>query len=288
MKLAILGDLHIRSSNPENRIDNYKESLFAKLKYVFDHTVGIPILQPGDFFDSPLQSNAILAECIELFQDKDMSVIWGQHDLKFRNKGNTALDVLIAGEIVDSRSLEALSETVFLYSCSYNETIPEITTEGFNILMIHKMIVEEKLWEGQVEYEWANTILRRTKFNLIASGDNHKSFFVESKGRHLINCGSLMRSGKDQINHEPCYVIYDTDKRKYEIFKIPVKPAEEVFDMQKIEIEKERDDKLTAFVDGLIEGEELGLNFQDNLYSVLNENKVSKEVTDIINEAMKG
>ena len=291
MKLVILGDLHIRSSNPENRIDNYKEAMFNKIKYIYEcgdvllKEREFVSLQPGDFFDNPVQSNAMLTDCFSLFEHANLHSIYGQHDLKFRNKGNTALDVLIAGGIVKNSEQTTLSESVFLYSCSYNETIPEIKTKGFNILMIHKMIVEEKLWEGQVEYEWANTILRRTKFDLIVSGDNHQSFFVEHKGRHLINCGSLMRTTKAQINHKPCYVVYNTDTMKYSIKYIPVQPAEEVFDMQKIELEKERDEKLIAFVDGLIEGEEMDLLFERNIDAI--KNKISKEVMTIIDDARR-
>lgn len=286
MKLLTLGDLHIRATNPENRIDNYKESLFEKLRNVLKVEPSCPVLLPGDIFDSPVQSNAVLAECITLFSDRTIHGIAGQHDMKFRNMGNTALDVMIAAQVVQSSKQTSLSESVFLYSCSYGEEIPEIETKGFNILMIHKMIVDEKLWEGQEDHEWANTILRRTKFDLIVSGDNHKSFFSEYKGRHLINCGSLMRTNRNQINHEPCYVIYDTDKRVFTEFKIPIKCAEAVFDLEKIEIEKERDEKLIAFVNGLTTGEELGLNFKDTLKAVLIKNKVGKDVVEIINDAI--
>ncbi len=286
MKLAILGDLHIRSTAPENRIDNYKESLFEKLKFVFNIAYEHTVLLPGDVFDGPNQSNAMLIECIELLRNKEIHAIYGQHDMKFRTIGNTALDVLIASEIVENEPLCKLAKSVFLYSCSYNESVPEITTDGFNILLLHEMVIEEKLWDAQTDYKWANTLLRRTKFDLIASGDNHRSFFIDYKGKHLINCGSLMRSSKDQINHKPCYVIYDTDRREYKVYYIPVKPASEVFDMQKIEIEKKRDEKLAAFVDGLIEGEELGLNFSANLETTLNKSGVHSSIVSIIKEAM--
>ena len=292
MILILLGDPHIRSSNPENRIDDYKKSLFNKLEFIFKdaYTIehNVTVLIPGDIFDNPVQSNATLSEVVSLlkFYRFDYHVIWGQHDLKFRNKGNTALDVLIAGKIVQNSKLTELSKSVFLYSCSYDEEIPEITTEGFNILLIHKMIVEEKLWEGQVEYTWANTILRQTKYGLIVAGDNHNSFIVEHKNRLLVNCGSLMRVRKDQINHKPMFVLYDTDTRKYQKVYIPIKPAEEVFDMKALEREKEKDEKLSAYVEGLKEGCEIGLDFKANLFAAIKVNKVDKSVETIIKEAM--
>lgn len=288
MKLVIVGDFHIRSSNPENRVDEYKETMRGKIQSILSFAKAAPILQPGDFFDSPIQSNAMLSDCFEIFRDSNIHTVFGQHDLRFRTKGNTALDVLIAGGIVKNEALTALQPSVFLYYCSYNEDIPEVETKGFNILLIHKMIVEEKLWEGQVDHEWANSILRRTRFDLVVSGDNHKSFFVEQKGRHLINCGSLMRSSRDQIDHKPCIVIYDTDKRKYMVHFIPIKPSALVFDMNKIIAEEKRDEKLSAFIESLIEGGGIGLDFKGNLDSALRRNKIGDEIVSIITEAMKG
>ena len=96
-----------------------------------------------------------------------------------------------------------------------------------------------------------------------------------------------MRTTKAQVNHKPCYVIYDTDKQTYKVHYIPIQPAEEVFDMQKIEVEKERDEKLIAFVDGLIDREDMDLSFDMNLDTILKKNKVSKEIVTIINDAKK-
>jgi len=296
MILALLPDIHLRSSNPENRIDNYEESLWEKLRYIWDYPYktkttrppDLVFLQPGDFFDGPIQSNALLSRCFNNLAHRTIYTVWGQHDLKYRTKGNTVLDVLMSGEIVEFRAFGTLTKQVVLYSCSYDEKIPVITTpDDLNILLIHKMIVEEKIWEGQVEYTWANTILRQTKFDLIVSGDNHQSFIVESKNRLLVNCGSLMRIRKDQINHKPMFVIYDTDTRKYQKVYIPIKPAEEVFDMAMLEREKEKDERLAAYVEGLIEGCEIGLDFQANLFAAIKTNKVNESVETIIKEAMQ-
>ena len=54
VKFLFVGDLHLRGTNPRNRIDDYKEVAKQKLKEVFkiavDNAVDA-ILQPGDIFD---------------------------------------------------------------------------------------------------------------------------------------------------------------------------------------------------------------------------------------------
>lgn len=56
VKFLFVGDLHLRGTNPRNRIDDYKEVAKQKLKEVFkiavDNAVDA-ILQPGDIFDRP-------------------------------------------------------------------------------------------------------------------------------------------------------------------------------------------------------------------------------------------
>lgn len=292
MNLCILGDLHIRSSNPESRIDDYKEAMFEKLKFVLEaaESYKATVLLPGDVFDNPVQSNKILTETISLLQEFDLNihVIFGQHDLWYRNKGNTALDVLIASKVVFGPTpVQEWEDKIFFYTASFGEDIPEIKTKGFNILMTHRMVVEEKLWEGQANFEWANSLLRRTKFDLIVSGDNHKRFIINSRTGTLINCGSLMRSSRDQVNHKPCFVIYDTDTRVYDVIDIPVRKQSAVFDLEKIEYEKEKNENLDAFVKGLSEEKEFGLSFVDNLNTAIINNDIAEEVKDIIQIAMK-
>ena len=72
MILILLGDPHIRSSNPENRIDDYKKSLFNKLEFIFKdaYTIehNVTVLIPGDIFDNPVQSNATLSEVVSLLK----------------------------------------------------------------------------------------------------------------------------------------------------------------------------------------------------------------------------
>jgi hypothetical protein len=159
-----------------------------------------------------------------------------------------------------------------------------------NILVMHRMVIgNEKLWEAQEEYAWSRAVLRRNKFDLIVTGDNHH-FFTDSipGNRHLVNCGSLMRANIDQDDHEPAVVIYDTDTRTIKTVKLDVAPASEVFDLGVVEIERERNAELDAFIEQI--GQTSGapdLDFLGNLSKLSRAEGVPPTVTDLVDKIVE-
>ena len=291
MKFLNTGDWHITDKRPENRIDNYWKTILRKINFIMTTAKNRKvdyILQPGDLTDTPALSYEAFSEIIDLITTTTITT-WGQHDLRFRHQRNTALRALSK-----STNIEILSNGCGIYNagvniigCAYNEEIPNLKEgDDFNILLIHKMIVEEKIWNAQQEFEWANSFLRRNKFDLIVSGDNHQYFTATTGKRFLFNCGSLLRSSIAQIDHQPKIIIFDTDTRKYEIIDVPIEPAEKVFKLSNVIKEKERDEKIEAFVNGLSEQKEMSLSFEDNLNIYVKENKIDSKIVDIIKGCM--
>lgn len=291
-KLLVLGDLHITEDVPKNRIDDYKSVLMAKLIHIFSYARkhNCCILQPGDFFDKPNPSYRFFSEIVSLLKTYDdvmVLSIYGQHDMRYRQKENTALGALehscgnlriLSGE--KSYSLDDYT----IYGCGYGEIIPEIRIKNTkSVLLIHKMIVQKKLWDQQTDFVYAKALLNGNHFDIIVSGDNHTSFSEMAGKKILLNCGSLMRSTITQIEHKP--VMYMIDGKVCEKIYIPIK--ENVFDESKIEKEKEISLELDAFVKGLAEQKEMGLNFEDNLLSYFKENKVDKDVQEFIKRCLR-
>jgi len=290
MILVCLPDLHIRATAPKSRTDNYKEAIKRKLSFIFKHMNNhddVVYLQPGDLTDDPDLSNATIIDIIQLFRTEDIHTCFGNHDLKYRRKGNTTLDVLIESKLVHYEPYFELQKGIHLYSCNYNEEIPKITTKGFNILLIHKMIVDEIIWDQQTGHEFSKNFLKTNKFDLIVSGDNHKTFIEHNKDRVLVNCGSLMRSTTKQLNHKPCFVIYDTDTKKHTVVNIPINDPIDVFNLEEIDNGNEINESIESFVNGLTECEEVGLNFLDNLHHELVINNIDKDVKCVIEEILK-
>lgn len=303
MKILCLPDLHLTNNRPENRIDDYEETLKKKFSFILQTAEKENcelILQPGDFFDSPSVSYDFLCWIInEIKSSSDIPIITtvGQHDLRYRNYENTALRALSYAcyeKLTVSKSndegFQFVRKKIKVYASPFNSKIPEITDSNFfNILITHRMIIQEKIWEGQTDAEPSNLFLRNNKFNLIISGDNHQSFYQSYKGRYLFNCGSLMRSTIAQINHKPFIVLFDTDKpENFKTIYIPIAAPKRVFNIQKVSDKKELNASLDSFCKGLSTTKEMGLVIDDNLKMYYEENKIEPEIIQTIEENMNG
>ena len=298
MKILCLGDLHLRYRRPEYRIDDFFVTQFNKLQWVFDLAVREKckvVIMPGDVFDSFSASYLVVSTFLfHLWryskQFKTLAV-YGQHDMRYHSTriDNTPLHTVESSgllKVLDHNPYQ-LFDSVF-YGASWGCEIPQVKTEGTNILVTHRMVIKsDKLWEGQSDFEYSRRLLRTTGYDLIVSGDNHNFFVDEYKGRFLINCGSLCRMKTDQAEHKPSVVVYDTKAKDIKVFEIPVEPAEKVFDLATSEKKKEKEKMIEVFVDSLSESKELGLDFMSNLWKFVRDNNVSEEVVKVIEEVLK-
>lgn len=272
MRLIACSDLHFVDTNPKRRVDNYSEVLFDKwyylLNYAIDHNIDM-IAIAGDVFDTHRASNQLIAKLIKSINsfyvpDDDIILsVLGQHDLAFRSEHNSPMKILDTANII-----KVIAATRFLisgrpekaiafYGCNWGEEIPQTAFKRgahFNILLIHKMISNKDYWHGNLQYTEALSFLKEQEdYDLIISGDNHNTFCVEYENRLLINPGSLGRRNIDQVDHKPCFFVYDTETRVYSQVFIPIRPAEEVFNLDAIENEKARDENIEKFVSSLPE-----------------------------------
>jgi len=306
MKLLITGDWHITNKPPKRRTDDYFETMIYKHKFIIktaqDKCV-CAILQPGDFFDSYKASDFLKQYFIKLYKQDNIPLytIYGQHDLRFHssNRENTPLAVMntIKNMKIVGENYYGFQEDHgvkhYIRGASWNEDIPKIdhgfqAESDFNILLTHRMIIKDKkLWEAQEDYTQARSLLKRNKFDVIVSGDNHQSFIQRESNKILFNCGSLMRSTISQKDHKPVIYIYDTHTREYEEIFVPIKPFNEVMDLTKAEEEKERNEELEAFVEGLQEGIVFkGMKFEKNIKEYIDKNTLEEGTIKVINELL--
>jgi DNA repair exonuclease SbcCD nuclease subunit len=297
MRIACLGDLHIRNTVPVNRTDNFIKTLFGKLRFIYNYCVDNnvqAILLPGDVFNTPIQTYPILIRTLNLFHGVPYANIkicacYGQHDLLFHNKTNrdVALNVMESGKAVTILDKPAIYKDAVIYGCHYGDEIPEITTKGcLNILVIHKMIIaEKKLWDKQEGHVKSSSLLRNHNFDLIVSGDNHNTFQDNYRNRYLVNAGSLMREKIDQESHKPCFFIYDSDEptNKVEKIYIPIQPFNEVFKEKEEPLPVEFDDQ---FTEQLLQQEDISINFKKNVLNTMNQ-LPEKELSDGAKEIVR-
>lgn len=303
MKFLCLPDMHIDGDRPVNRIDNYWETVKKKLVFAFDVANNYradAVLSPGDFTNTPSLSWIEFSDIVNMFNkclaDIEFYCCFGQHDMRYRTKANTALMgfyyavskfYILEQSITKNKVI--MDDTVTIYGCSYNDEIPEIVNDKrFNILLIHRMIIDKKLWSKQTDYEPSNLFIRDNPFDLIISGDNHQQFEAKTPGgRWLFNCGTMMRNKIDMIDYKPYMIIFDTNTKQHERIYFPIEPASKVFRMEKVAEEKERDEKLEAFVSGLSSQKELSLSFEDNLIKYIAENHVDEGVARIALDSLR-
>jgi predicted phosphodiesterase len=286
MIFIAVGDLHLTTVKPKRRVDNYWETQWNKMNYIMKTAKEVgasAILQPGDFFDSHKANNYLKQHIINWMNEKyrlsewtPIYCVFGQHDMRYHSvyTDNTPLRVLEAAGVVnmlDNEPAQFADEHnyVDIYGASWGQEMPvplKKEKDKLTLLVTHRMIYQEKLWEKQEDGERAYGILLRTKFDVIVSGDNHQSFMVEKGGRFLINCGSLMRMKSDQLEHRPCFYIINTKNRKVEKRYIPIQFSADVFDLEKLKREKERNEKIEAFVSKLKQSDKpLDLDFAEAL-----------------------
>lgn len=284
----VTGDWHITEKVPENRIDDYCKAQYRKINWILATATAnnAVILQPGDLTDSPRISYETFIKYHSLFDlaGVPIFVVAGQHDLRYHtNIHNTPLYALHQTEVVQlAMGLDCI------YGAGWEEEIPIPNKKHkYNILLTHRMVIDEKLWKGQGEATYARNLLRKNDYDIIVSGDNHKFFIEEYKGKILFNMGSLMRSTIAQMDHIPQVAIWNSETKDYTLHKVPIEPASEVFQVEKTEKQKKMDAKISAFVEGLIEDKELGLDFESNILAAMKTNKIKKSIRKIILKAME-
>lgn len=297
-KLLLMGDLHIDNTRIKTRQDNVLAACMDKIGQIFaiahNHKCSA-ILQPGDFFESD-KANDFLKQFIINYLNSGLAnmpiyTVYGNHDLRYHSSNilNTPLKVLDSARVIrilGKKPIMCKEDYVNIYGQSWFEDIPEIEEklEGINVLVCHKMVVDTKIWEGQEDHIYGKTLLLKTKFDLIVSGDNHQTFVIHSgtgkdKGKRiLVNAGCILRTRIDQEDHRPCVFVYNANPKKGEpmlekIYLI-VDDFENVIQIEEARKEKLENEKLKQFVAALdVDIKLTGMNYRQNVFNVIHEDK---------------
>ncbi len=319
MIFASCSDIHFTDKVPENRTDTYVDDQFRKfesmLKVVRKKANSKLLLVGGDFFETVHSPYSLVYRIMLLLNKyKDIKIVGvaGQHDLRYHVSGlkNTPLGILVKAGYVTILSNNKpyvhrwdLSNTkrrarkgggkISIIGAGWNED-PEAEAD---IVVTHRMVTYKKpLWPGQTDYSTAKAMLKKWPWaKCIISGDNHKPHVADFADSGLqINCGSLMRSTKAQVDHKPCVWLIDSADWGYRKHGLGCLPSEEAFDFAKIEkAEKQEEAKLQAdkdmdeFISSLSVKDEERPKFKNVLKEVIKKRNPSQNQRAIINEIME-
>ena len=298
---AILAaDIHVRDDVPEARTDDYiteEAECLAFIAGLQEKFGGIPVLVAGDIFDYWKGSPELLRWAIERISN--WIAIPGQHDLPQHNLKlyeKSSLGVLEAARKVTvirdkdaplsyaTRNGSVFDVWGFPWGSMAEPLIKANNTRS--VALIHTMA-----YKGKPPFPGAkgaaNRILNKmTGFDLIVTGDNHEPFVIKHKGRVMVNPGSMMRMTAAQIEHRPRVYLWYGEENDVEPLYLPAKKG--VVSREHIDREKERDERVDAFVTRLNQEIEVGLSFRRNMTEFLAKNDISQPIQNIIWEAVDG
>ena len=285
IKIASASDIHIREKKPRNRIDNFLRTQYRKYGQMFKiaNKENVSFFGfAGDVFDTPHISYEFVAKYIEntkLNKGEDCVVgsVFGQHDLRYHTLSqlsNTPLNVLLKG--IDGVLLDKdgyfIDDFICVKGVSWGETIPKPNANYLNILFMHAMVINDKLlFDKQTDFIDSKKLIRNMGYDLIITGDNHEQFYIEDKGKLLINNGSMMRQNINQINHIPRISIIELNKKgivNFEWKDLTIKPYEMVFKQEVLEEKQNGKQEEESVVD---------VSVLDDFFEKLNNEDVKKE-----------
>lgn len=255
-----------------------------------------PILCAGDIFDKWDSPAELINFVIEYLPDRMFSIA-GQHDLPNHNLSEINKSAYYTLQQADKISdFRAIGSSAFNYGEKLKATKDSILDE------ISVAIAHQYVWSGKNTcYKTASSkerlfnVIKKSDYikdkafgyDIIIFGDNHVGFkrYGISGKTIIINCGSLMRLHKDQIDYKPrVWLIYknggvepyylDISKDKYLEVENSISSIKSDFTLENFAKELK---KLGTSI----------LDFEKTLDAYFLKNKTNPEIQKIIKENMK-
>jgi DNA repair exonuclease SbcCD nuclease subunit len=283
---AILcADLHLREDTPICRIDDFQQAQWKKLMYIktLQQQFDCPVLCSGDVFQHWKPSPYLLSKIIEHLP-KNFYTVYGNHDMPQHNIELIQKSGIFTLEMAGSISINIPKGMQFL---SYG-TLPFTENSEFfddDILIWHKMTYHKELpYPGCKESSAIQLLKKYPRFNLIVTGDNHKPFVVNYRGRLLVNPGSMTRQRASET-HKPRVYLWYAKTNSVEPIYLPCE--ENVISREHIEIIEKRNKRIEAFIQSIDNDIEVTINFEENLKRFEKKNNIRKTIMNIIYKAIE-
>lgn len=302
----LVGDIHYREDQPKCRTDDFWETQKRKstwLKELWEENERCPILQPGDLFHRWNSSPRVISAVLEYLPP--MITIPGnpgRHNY-FNLDGfdRDALNVIAKS----NTGWEVLTENWYRHGKLLihpllwgGESIAKprgLDGKTINVLLTHRMLSDSgnEIFESELAMDFMD---KNDGFDLILSGHNHKQFGIRnrkqielgrgSKSCCLINPGSFTRQSASETHEPAVYLWYSNSNR---VSRIQVPHDEDAVSREHLDIEKERNENITAFVEKLKDDNmEISVSFRSNVENLLRSKQVDKKVSEKVKEVVYG
>lgn len=291
--LILTSDWHLRDDTPSCRTDNFEEAQWLKVTQVaqLQKDYACPVLHAGDLFHHWKPSPYLISKAIYHLPD-DFYTVAGQHDLPQHNLDlfeKSGMNTLLQAKAVNwirkgNFGQEVGTALIFpprkIASASYQQPSRKVG-------VLHRFVWNGKEWPWpECQEKTAKEILKENPdFDLIVTGDYHRPFTYEYKGRLLVNCGCLTRQVADYDNHRPRVWLWNAvDNTVRPEYLVAEKG---VISRDHIEVQEEKNKRLEAFIARLSDEWEVSVSFEENLKRFISTNHVRKSVVDLVYKAME-
>lgn len=297
------GDIELRAFTPTCRIDDHWNAQAKKIAWLreLSHEHSCPIFDSGDLFDKRYKTNPnhrLINWAIENLP-KPFYTIPGNHDLPGKsidNYDNSAMAVLEAAACLIRMpkrypmQYQPGRQNITIYGHAWGVELKHSSIfdkKNINVGIIHAMVYDKfEPWPGCEGYSAKQVMDLLPDYDLILTGHHHATFTREREGRVLVNPGSFMRNDADQEDHKPCVFLWYADTNTIKRVYIPIEQG--VIDRGYLDIKKDKETRLDAFVEKLGEQAVSGINYHDNLEAAVSGNTIPKMVRDKVWEYYEG
>lgn len=272
--LLTVGDVHLADRTPASRKDDYKIETFNELRMIARLAVkenAAAVLFTGDIFhekSAKMNSHSLVREAISVFSSFPCPAysIVGNHDISY-NRMET-LEKQPLGVLFESGALKHLKrETIgefevvgvdFDEHATYESLKPKKThTDGKLVAVCHVYAepVERDLF-GEPVFGY-DKIGDGSDVDVYVFGHyHHDQGIVHIGDKRFVNIGSLSRGSLNKENLDREVKIGKLSVGKdgkvlCEELKLPVRPATEIFDIEKKKAIEEKENEIEQFVASL-------------------------------------
>lgn len=309
MKLLLLTDTHIRGTNPQNRKDNFMQTLLTKLEEVMDIAQSYKvdyILHNGDIFDRPDVAPSIVSEFAQIFKKSPVPIyaIIGNHDVYAYNPHTVSRTMLGLLDILEVVNLINSEDRIFLKK---NGVVLQLTGQSFHydldrrerkldycirkdlkadyaLHMVHGMLLKKPFFEG-IPYTLIDEVLD-TEADVTFSGHYHNGYNLIKINDHkyFINPGSLVRINNStaELSRWPQIAIVEflIEGINFDFIKLKTAlPGDEVLDRESVCRNEYREKKLIDFSQGIRSVVDLKtFNLQEIIEKIAQESQLPKPV----------
>jgi len=282
MQGLISADWHLRADKPRCRLDDdWEETQRATVEHIITiaNKRNTDLFIVGDLFDTPVVPMRLVVMLIEELSKIKQHVyfIAGNHDLPYHsseNINNSAIGILNS---MKGNHLKITGGSVGIHAAYANFGDEIVGDKHTKKLFLHTLVFPNtKSIPPNCEAVTASQLLAEHKWaDWIFTGDMHTGFHYEKDERHVVNPGCILRQAADMVDYKPIMYYVNTEKNIVEEIELP-DTGEMVTDSY-LRAEEERDDRITAFVEGIKRGEKISLSIVDNIKNAIKKNKKTLE-----------